>query len=369
MIRVVPADGDGIALAARELRAGRLVAFPTETVYGLGARARDSAAVASVFRAKGRPAEHPLIVHLPEGAPLGAWADPVPAAAERLAEAFWPGPLTLVLHRSSGVPDVVTGGQDTVALRVPSHPVAAALLRELGEGVAAPSANRFGRISPTRAEHVAAEFADLDLLVLDGGPCEVGLESTIVDLSGGWPRLLRPGRISAEAIAERLGTPVEGAADDLGTDALGTDAPGTEASAADDGVPRAPGRLASHYAPVAPTRLSTRDALEGPGGPGPDAGLLLCRAARPADHRGPWRRLPDEPEAYGRGLYEALRALDAAGPPEVVVERPPRGPGWEAVHDRLTRAAGPRPAVARPAVARPVDDPTAGPTGADEEER
>lgn len=346
MIRVVPADRDGIALAARELRGGRLVAFPTETVYGLGALARDPAAVAAVFRAKGRPAEHPLIVHLPEGAPLGDWADPVPEAAERLAAAFWPGPLTLVLHRAEGVPDVVTGGQDTVALRVPSHPVAAALLRELGEGVAAPSANRFGRISPTRADHVAAEFADLDLVVVDGGPCEVGLESTIVDLSGARPRLLRPGRISVETIAERLGAPVAAAAD------------------AAPGAPRAPGRLASHYAPAAPTRLLDGTALDGPDGPDPDAGLLLCRAARPPGHRGPWRRLPDTPDAYGHGLYDALRTLDAAGPPEVVVERPPDGPGWTAVHDRLIRAAGPRPAGPRLADAR-----VAGPTGDDEEER
>jgi L-threonylcarbamoyladenylate synthase len=359
MIRVVPADREGIALAALELRAGRLVAFPTETVYGLGARARDAEAVASVFRVKGRPPEHPLIVHLPDGASLGAWADPVPEAAERLAAAFWPGPLTLVLHRAAGVPDVITGGQDTVALRVPSHPVAAALLRELGEGVAAPSANRFGRISPTRADHVAAEFADLDLVVLDGGPCEVGLESTILDLSGERPQLLRPGRITAEAIGERLGLAVVGAPDAASV-AASDGRPGAPGSAA----PRAPGRLASHYAPAAPTRLLDRAALDGPRGPDPDAGLLLCRAERPAGHRGPWRRLPATPDAYGRGLYEALRALDDAAPPEVVVERPPRGPGWTAVHDRLSRAAGPRPPAPRPPDAR-----AAAPTGDDEEER
>lgn len=358
MIRVVPADRQGIALAARELRAGRLVAFPTETVYGLGARARDAAAVASVFRVKGRPPEHPLIVHLPEGAPLGAWADPVPEAAERLAAAFWPGPLTLVLRRAAGVPDVITGGQDTVALRVPSHPVAAALLRELGEGVAAPSANRFGRISPTRADHVAAEFADLDLLVLDGGPCEVGLESTIVDLSSERPRLLRPGRIGAEAIGERLGVAIAGAPDAT------SDGTSDGTSAGRPAAPRAPGRLASHYAPAAPTRLLDRAALDGPDGPDPDAGLLLCGAERPAGHRGPWRRLPATPDAYGRGLYEALRALDEAAPPEVVVERPPDGPAWTAVHDRLNRAAGPRPPSPGPPDAR-----AAAPTGDDEEER
>jgi tRNA threonylcarbamoyl adenosine modification protein (Sua5/YciO/YrdC/YwlC family) len=179
------------------------VAFPTETVYGLGARARDAAAVARVYALKGRPPNHPLIVHLADAGAMGAWAAEVPEAALRLAAAHWPGPLTLVLRARADVPLAVTGGAATVALRVPDHPVALALLRALGEGVAAPSANRFGRVSPTSAAHVLQEFeSDADLLVLDGGPCAVGLESTIVDLSGGVPRLLRPGGVGVRALID-----------------------------------------------------------------------------------------------------------------------------------------------------------------------
>ena len=326
MTRVVPADDEGIAAAAAALRAGRLVAFPTETVYGLGARARDPGAVAAVFRAKGRPADHPLIVHVASPGELDAWVDPVPEAALRLARRYWPGPLTLVLRRAPGVPDAVTGGQPTVAVRAPAHPVAHALLRTLGEGVAAPSANRFGRISPTTAGHVAAEFPELELTILDGGPCDVGLESTILDLSGVRPRLLRPGAISAADLEATLERPV----------ALAANRPGP------DDVPRVPGRLASHYAPTAPLRLADEDDLEAAVAATPGAALLLRRAPRPAGHRGPSRRLPDDPAGYGRGLYAALRALDAEGPPGLVVERPPGTAPWSAVRDRLARAAGPR---------------------------
>lgn len=329
MSRIVPGDAAGVTEAVRILRDGGLVAFPTETVYGLGARARDVTAVRAVFSAKGRPADHPLIVHVPFGTPLDDWADAVPPAARTLASRFWPGPLTLVLRRAAFVADEITGGQDTVALRMPAHPVAARLLRELGEAVVAPSANRFGRISPTRAEHVASEFAELNLTVLDGGPCEVGLESTIVDLSGDEPTLLRPGAISGTDLQRALGTRLV-LPDDRGP------AP-----------PRVPGRLERHYAPAAPTRLIDAAELDQSFPRLPGAALLLCRAPLPGGSFTAIRRLPSEPTGYGRELYAALRALDAASPSEVIVERPPRGEAWTAVHDRLARATGSRPVQTR----------------------
>ncbi|MEM1418303.1 MAG: L-threonylcarbamoyladenylate synthase, partial [Myxococcota bacterium] len=234
--------------AAAVLRRGGLVAFPTETVYGLGAAARDPEAVAKVFRAKGRPADHPLIVHVAhaDAAPAGAarWD----ARAARLAERFWPGPLTLIVPKAGDVPGTVTGGQDTVGLRVPDHALARELLTAFGDGVAAPSANRFGAVSPTTAAHVALELADAVDLLLDGGPCRVGVESTIVDLSGERARLLRPGGVAAEAIEEVLGTRLASAA----------------------GAPRAPGTLASHYAPRAALELVA---------PGEEAAALDAAAA------------------------------------------------------------------------------------------
>ncbi len=350
MSRIVPGDAAGVRGAVRTLLAGGLVAFPTETVYGLGARARDVTAVRSVFRAKGRPVDHPLIVHLPSDASLDDWAVDVPEDARTLAARFWPGPLTLVLRRAASVADEITGGQDTVALRTPSHPVAVALLRALAEPVVAPSANRFGRISPTRAEHVASEFGDLDLTVLDGGPCDVGLESTIVDLSREAPALLRPGAVSAAELERALGVRLVPPSD------LGT------------ALPRVPGRLERHYAPAAPTRLIDAGELGTPF-PGQErAALLLCRAPLPDGTFAAIRRLPAESAAYGRELYAALRVLDAASPSEVIVERPPAGAAWTAVHDRLARATGrdprqddsrhddPRPDDSRPDDPRP-DDP------------
>lgn len=320
-VRLLSADEAGLAEAARRLREGGLVAFPTETVYGLGARARDDAAVREVFRAKGRPADHPLIVHLPHAAALGAWVESVPEAAVRLAHAFWPGPLTLILPRAAGVPDAVTGGQDTVGVRVPDHPVALALLERLDDGIAAPSANRYGRLSPTRAQHVQDEFSDLDLAVLDGGACEVGLESTILDLSGEVPRLLRPGGASVADLESVLGTRI---------------------AEAGEGAPRAPGRAARHYAPATPMTVLTSEALAREGAVPADAGLVLRVAPPPAGHQGPSVRLPGDPAGYGRMLYAALRELDAAAPPRIAVETPPDGPGWRAVHDRLRRAAAGR---------------------------
>ncbi len=321
MSRVVPADEIGLERAAAELRAGRAVAFPTETVYGLGADAREPRAVARIFALKGRPSDHPLIVHVARAEGLAAWIDPLPDGALPLARAFWPGPLTLVGPRAAGVPDAVTGGQATVAVRCPGHPVAQALLARVGRDLAAPSANRFGRLSPTRAEHVAEEFADDDLLVLDGGPCEVGLESTIVDLTGATPRLLRPGGIGREALAAALGRPLELAGDEVGD------------------APRAPGRLRSHYAPGAPLRLV--DAGELPAAVAPGEAALLRAAEAPAGV--PVQRLPSDPSGYGRALYAALRALDATTPRAIVVEAPPQDEAWRAVRDRLARAAAPRP--------------------------
>ncbi|HET6498146.1 MAG TPA: L-threonylcarbamoyladenylate synthase, partial [Coriobacteriia bacterium] len=239
--RPCPVPQAVIEHAARIVRAGGVVAFPTETVYGLGADATDETAVARVFALKGRPADHPLIVHLPSAEALDLWARDVPPTAHLLASRFWPGPLTLILKRGPVVSDAVTGGQDTVGLRIPGHPVALALLREFGGGIAAPSANRFGRISPTRASHVIDEFgAEVDYVV-DGGPCAVGVESTILDLTSERPRVLRPGGVTAADIAELIGEAVE--------------APST-------GGPRTPGRLASHYAPRTPLRLARSQDLE-----------------------------------------------------------------------------------------------------------
>lgn len=287
---------DELDRAVEILRAGGLVAFPTETVYGLGADASNPAALHRLYALKGRPGSHPVIVHLAGVEQLPLWASHVPAAAQQLAERFWPGPLTLVLPRRPEVLDQVTGGQDTVGLRVPGHPLALALLRRFGGGLAAPSANRFGHISPTRAEHVRAEFGD-ELPILDGGPCQVGLESTIVDCTGEVLRVLRPGAIQVEAAA--------------GSSAV-----------------RAPGTLDRHYQPGKPAfRADPLPPLA------PGDGVLTWRApleATVAVHLG------SDPEAYARGLYAALRELDESACARILVETPPVG--WEAVSDRIRRA-------------------------------
>jgi L-threonylcarbamoyladenylate synthase len=322
MALVVPATDANIVRAAELLRSGELVGFPTETVYGVGADAADAAAVRRVFSAKGRPADHPLILHLPATWDMNElvdeWAADVPEQARTLAERFWPGPLTLVLRRGRRVPDEVTGGQDTVALRVPAHPVAQRLLAAFGGPVAAPSANRFGRISPTRPEHAAAELGDSLAMVIDGGPSTVGVESTILDLSGDAPRLLRPGGVSRRLLAQVLGA--------------------VPAAVQEGSGPRAPGRLASHYAPLSPLRLIPSGALESELEAAPDASVLALRPAPPA-FAGRWLWLPGEPEGYARELYSALRELDALGR-RILVEAPPEGAEWEAVNDRLARAAG-----------------------------
>jgi L-threonylcarbamoyladenylate synthase len=316
---------ENLARAAERLRAGGLVGMPTETVYGLAANALDEAAISRVFALKGRPKDHPLIVHLASAAQLGQWSAAADDRAVLLAEALWPGPLTLVVKKAEAVPAAITGGQPTVALRVPAHPVARALLELFGGGLAAPSANRFGRVSPTTAAHVIGEFPDADLLVLDGGASIVGLESTIVDLSGTTPRVLRPGGVTREQLQEILGEAV----------AIG---PGAAA-------PRVSGSLASHYAPGARVVLVTSSellaTLEG-------AAAVLAMRPAPAGFAGAWVQLPADPRGYGAGLYAALRQLDAARPARLLIERVPDDPNWLAVRDRLERASAPRPnAVAR----------------------
>jgi L-threonylcarbamoyladenylate synthase len=322
---IVAPSGESIARAASLLRAGELVSFPTETVYGLGADARNAEALRRLFAAKGRPAEHPLIVHIADASALPRWARSVPPGARALAEAFWPGPLTLILPRAAEVPEAVTGGQDSIGLRVPAHPVAQALLRSFvglgGDGVAAPSANRFGRVSATTAQHVADDFGAEVALILDGGPCRHGIESTIVSFTGEEPALLRPGALGPDALAKVLGR--------------APGAPGPDA-------PRAPGTLAAHYAPRTPARLLSRAALLAAlariGAPTGHIAVLAHSVAQPPLFEGTWFDAPGRGAEYAQQLYANLRALDARAADEIWIEAPPDGPEWHAVRDRLRRA-------------------------------
>jgi len=320
-------DPAAIDAAARALEAGALVAFPTETVYGLGADAENPAAVAAIYAAKGRPQDHPVIVHLAPEAPLDYWASDIPPEARALADAFWPGPLTMILKRAPNIPDAVSGGQDTVGLRCPSHPVALALLRAFKGGrggVAAPSANKFGHVSPTLAQHVQDEFgADGSVaMVLDGGASQVGIESTIVDLSRldtHGPVLLRPGHIGAEAIAAVI-------------DRL--------PSAPDAAAPRASGTLESHYAPHTPVAMQERAALLETLAALHGAGrkvALIHTSDMPITHAA--LRLPAAPDGFAHALYAALRAMDGQGADVILVEAPPQDGDWLGVNDRLRRAA------------------------------
>lgn len=315
-----------IARAADLLRAGELVGMPTETVYGLAADARNPEAVAKIFATKGRPADHPLIVHLSGADQLDLWAREVPEAARRLAAAFWPGPLTLILKRLPDVPDAVTGGQDTVGLRVPDHPVALALLRAFGGGLAAPSANRFGHVSPTTAQHVVDEFGAALGAVLDGGPCRVGIESTILDLSGGVACILRPGAIGAAQIAAVIGVEPE----------VG---PGERKGGA---VPRVSGSLKAHYAPRTPMQMvqpeRLRDVLNMYRHSGRSCAVIAYDQPALADCPHHWLMLPADPKGYARGLYAALRAADRAALDMIVLEALPQDAAWSALHDRLGRA-------------------------------
>lgn len=328
-----------ITQAAEQLAAGELVAFPTETVYGLGGDAENPAAVASIYAAKGRPANHPVIVHFSPAGDPGYWSDDVTPAARNLMDAFWPGPLTLILKRAPHIPDAVSGGQDSVGLRVPSHPVSQALLREFARikggqgGVAGPSANRFGQVSPTAAQHVRDEFAGLPgvtVHVLDGGEAAVGIESTIVDLSRGFPALLRPGHITPEQIAEALGEMPR--------------LPGQDSNA-----PRASGTLKAHYAPRTPLYLCDAGqfaaalAVHPAGERVAVVAFAPTLATLPADIAASTDIvklvLPATPAGLATDLYAMLRRLDRANVTHILFERLPDTPAWAAVGDRLGRAA------------------------------
>jgi L-threonylcarbamoyladenylate synthase len=304
------------------LERGGLVAFPTETVYGLGADAGNPHAVRDLYAAKGRPADHPVIVHLADPAQVARWARVVTPVAQKLAREFWPGPLTLIVKRAAGVSDAVTGGQNTVALRIPSHPVARTLLETFGRGIAAPSANRFGRVSATTAQHVRQEFGDRLELIIDGGPSEVGIESTIVDATGERPVILRPGRISAREIERAAGA------------LLG---------APDAAAPRAPGALAAHYAPLTPLAVAPGDLLLELAASlmrqGQRVAVLARTAAQPLGRDMIWIAAPADADGYAHDFYANLRRLDAAGCDAIVVEKPPREIEWAAVNDRIDRAA------------------------------
>ena len=319
-----------VQAGAQALARGELLGLPTETVYGLAADAENDAAVARIFAAKGRPADHPLIVHVPDGAAVAHYAKAVPVFAQQLIDAFWPGPLTLILPRRAGRASAAAGGQDSIGLRCPAHPVAQALLAACAalqppiHGLAAPSANRFGRVSPTTAAHVQSEFGP-KLLVLDGGPCEVGIESTIVDCTRGVPVLLRPGAISRAAIEQ----------------ACGLRPRSREELAAD--TPRASGTLLAHYAPTARVRLMDAKALQtGLDLLGADAAHLAVYARTPlrsASRQVLLQPMPSDPAQAAHELFARLRDFDDAGVRLIWIETPPEDAAWEGVRDRLTRAA------------------------------
>ena len=318
-------DAAAVARAAEQLAAGELVAFPTETVYGLGARADADEAVAKIFAAKGRPADHPLIVHVSDEEAARAFAREWPLAAQKLAAAFWPGPLTVIVPRRPEMGAASAGGQASIGLRCPEHPVARALLRAAAArgvaGISAPSANRFGRISPTSAAHVHEEFGDA-LTILDGGDCEMGIESVIVDCTRAPPALLRPGVLTRSALEAVLGGRLR--------------EPGGDA-------PRASGTLEAHYAPRAKLRLMPADQLRVALHVLPKSTVnpvaVYCRTVTPGRAVRAARTMPDNPVAAAHELFAALRELDATGASLIWVETPPDGPAWEGVRDRLQRAA------------------------------
>ena len=339
---------ESIAAAARAIRTGDLIGLPTETVYGLAADADNPAAVAKIFTAKGRPSDHPLIVHVADASGVAHFVSEVPDFADALIAAFWPGPLTLILPRKEGVATASAGGQNSIGLRCPSHPVAQALLKALVShgadnpqpvwGLAAPSANQFGRVSPTTAAHVAGEFGG-DLLILDGGACDVGIESTIIDCTRGQPILLRPGGISRAQIEAVCRQPV------LSNEELTIDIPQG---------PRASGTLESHYAPRARVRLMDAKALQaaldllgtemdsqkGDSKPANAVIAIYSRAIlRTASAKVLRRRMPDDAAATAQQLFAVLRDFDAQGVKLIWVETPPEAPEWDGVRDRLTRAS------------------------------
>jgi len=321
-------EDSSVAQAARILADGGLVAFPTETVYGLGADAASDTAVAGIFRAKGRPSDHPLIVHVLDEMQAAHFAADIPPVAHKLIQAFWPGPLTLILPRRAGTADAAAGGHDTIGLRCPSHPVAKALLRACAateppvHGIAGPSANRFGRVSPTTAQHVQSEFGDT-VPVLDGGPCAVGIESSIVDCTRGVPVLLRPGVLTREQIEQACGEPLRSPED------------------MSEAAPRAAGTLEAHYAPHAKVRLmDTRSLQTALDLLGPDAGAIAVYARSiPRTRAARYRRMPDDAAETARQLFAVLRDFDDANVKLIWVEAPPDTPEWHGVLDRLRRAA------------------------------
>ena len=318
---MVRATQTEIEKAVETLREGGLVVFPTETVYGLGANASNPAAVRKIFEVKGRPADHPVIVHLDDQRYLHRWVSSVPPAAERLAAMFWPGPLTLILPKGENVNDIVTGGQNTIGVRIPSHPMAQQLLTAFGGGIAAPSANRYGRLSPTKPEHVRDELGDAVHVILDGGDSPIGLESTIVSCLDDQVRLLRPGFITRSQIQQVVGELTVGGE-----------------------VPRVPGDRVQHYAPSTPLEIVPWDDLE------TRAGEILAReekvavlAMRPPLHTKrymTWINAGKKPDAYAHNLYSNLRTLDRAQCVRILVQELPQDERWAAILDRLQRASG-----------------------------
>ncbi len=318
---MVRATQTEIEEAVEVLRAGELVAFPTETVYGLGANASDPAAVTRIFALKGRPADHPVIVHLDNPRYLHRWVADMPPLAERLAERFWPGPLTLILPKADNVNEVVTGGQDSIGIRVPSHPIAQQLLTAFGGGIAAPSANRFGRLSPTKPEHVREEFGDALRVILDGGEAQIGLESTIVSCLEGRVQLLRPGYITRSQLEAVVGTvAVEGPA------------------------PRAPGNRSIHYAPTTPLEIVAADDIEARAqeivARQEKVAVLAMRPPLQTQRNMTWINAGKKPDPYAHNLYNHLRTLDRAGCVRILVQAPPVDERWAAILDRLQRASG-----------------------------
>jgi L-threonylcarbamoyladenylate synthase len=312
------------------LQQGGLVAFPTETVYGLGADARNEAAIRRIFQAKQRPFDHPLIVHLANLAQLSDWAKELSPLAKKLAERYWPGPLTLILQKQPGVLDILTAGQPTIAIRIPRHPIAQALLQAFGGGIAAPSANQFTHVSPTNAAAVREELRDSVDLILDGGDCEIGLESTIIDMSQAQPMILRPGMLTLEALSDTLGVPVLSGADQH-----------------EESLSRAPGMHHLHYAPLTNTRLIESAAIPTmlanlTGAQAPVA--LMVYQSYPSDHQTVknvhWCRMPDNAEEYAHVLYQTLRQLDKQAFKQIFIEAVPQTPAWHAIRDRLTKATG-----------------------------
>ncbi|MBX9949481.1 MAG: threonylcarbamoyl-AMP synthase [Candidatus Obscuribacterales bacterium] len=336
-------DAEEIKSAATLLKAGQLVAFPTETVYGLGCDATNLEALARLYRVKGRPGNHPVIVHLSCVEQLKDWADNVPPEAMALAKKFWPGPMTLILKKSAKVPSEVSGGQDTVGLRIPSHPLALALLKEFNSGIAAPSANRHGRISPTTAEHVKSELGDLVAKVLDGGSCSVGIESTIVDLSSEKPRILRPGMITLQEIEKTLQEAKEEKQSAAKAKPSKKAKSGSPADHASNVLPRAPGTLSSHYAPATGLKLFAHHNL--PRAIATSESLMMkisvMAFSDPIASKSviTWKQLSEDPAQCARQLYAFMRELDTSGADYIVVEEPPELPEWMGILDRLRRAA------------------------------